>query len=255
VILIADDQVVNQTALSLILDKLGYPCILAEDGAEALEKAILHDVDLIFMDVQMPRMNGYEAAENLRKRGFKKPIITVTASEVPEERKNCLKAGINDVLTRPCKQSDIEKMLKKWLNAQPPAGPSVREEALQQTPGSTAQGSIAVFDAAEMLETFLNNVEVVLPLISRFIERTRTQLEKIQELEKTGDRENAWQLAHMISSAALTMGGGELGKAASRLELLYKNPGKDEIKTAFSLLQEAFDRYEKEAMSFIQSQS
>ncbi|MCL2070220.1 MAG: response regulator [Treponema sp.] len=251
-ILIADDQAVNQMALSIILDKLNYPSILAEDGEDALEKAILHDVDMIFMDIQMPRMTGYEAAENLRKRGFKKPIIAVTASELSEERENCLKAGINDIIIKPFKRNDIEGMLKKWLPAWHP--PEQVENITQSTAESQSDTAI-VFDAAGMLENFLNEVGVVLPLISRFIERTHTQIEDMPNLENAENWEEARRLAHMIKGAALTMGGAELGKTAARLELAYKNVDKDEINAAFPPFKEAFDRYKKEAESFIQSRS
>ena len=107
-ILIVDDQPLIQNHFSLILDKLGYSSIIADDGLEAFEKTELHKVDLIFMDLQMPIMNGYEAAENLRKRNFKKPIIAVTASDYSEEKEKCIRAGFDDIMIKPVKKIDIE---------------------------------------------------------------------------------------------------------------------------------------------------
>ena len=248
-ILIADDQALNQKALSLILDKLSYPSVLADDGADVLEKTNLHDVALIFMDLQMPKMDGCEAAKALRRRGFKKPIIAITASDFPEERENCLNAGIDDIMVKPCKMAEIEKTLLKWLDTEN----SVPQDSRVEVPENKAPAGL-VFNAAELLGNFMNEKEMVLPLLSRFIERTQAQFQEMPELEKAGDWENARRLAHMIKGAALTMGGKELGNAAARLEKAYKNIDENEIKAAFAPAHEAFNSFKKEAESFLLSE-
>ncbi|GAB1481999.1 hypothetical protein MASR2M78_08140 [Treponema sp.] len=79
-ILVVEDHPVNQRLFALILDKLGYESVIASDGLEALEAADKDAFQLIFMDIQMPRLNGYETTEKLREAGFAAPIIAVTAS-------------------------------------------------------------------------------------------------------------------------------------------------------------------------------
>jgi len=230
-ILIAEDHLVNQKLFSVILQKLGYPFVLADDGQDALEKSAASDTALIFMDIQMPRMNGYDAAQALRKRGYQKPVIAITASALPDERERCLKAGIDDILVKPFKQSCLEKMLLKWLtvrDAQPVA-----------------------FNSGELLNTFLHDKETAVPLIDRFIERTQAQLLAIPALEKAADWESARRESHTIRGAASTMGGAELGRAAARLELAHKNADKHEMKAAYPPLLEAFERYKKEAQEFL----
>ena len=283
-ILIAEDHQVNQKLFSMIMDKLGYPCILADDGQDALEKAESNDVDLIFMDIQMPRMNGYEATENLRKRGFSKPIIAVTASALSDEREHCLKVGIDDVLVKPFKRPDIEKMLLKWTaekqeavvpDETPPEIVSIpveepdiiRGRRTEETPPDSVTVSVkvpdfirtqkggVVFSAAEMLDTFMGDRETVLPLLSRFIERTQAQLEEIPDLEKAQDWDNARRDAHTIKGAAYTMGGQELGSAAARLELAFKNTDRAEMEAAYPPLREAFDRFRKAAEEFLEKGS
>jgi signal transduction histidine kinase/DNA-binding response OmpR family regulator/HPt (histidine-containing phosphotransfer) domain-containing protein len=115
-ILIVEDHPVNQKLFSIFMDKLGYPSVLAGDGLEALEKAAANPAALIFMDIQMPRMNGYEAAETLRERGFRRPIIAVTASALADERERCMQSGFDDILIKPFKRPDIETMLQKWIS-------------------------------------------------------------------------------------------------------------------------------------------
>ncbi|MDR1178138.1 MAG: response regulator, partial [Spirochaetaceae bacterium] len=114
-VLIVEDHPVNQKLFSLIMDKLGYPSVLADDGIDALEKAAAEPVALVFMDIQMPRMNGYEATAKFRERGFTLPIIAVTASAFSDEQERCKKAGFDDILTKPFKRPDIEAMLNKWM--------------------------------------------------------------------------------------------------------------------------------------------
>lgn len=113
-ILIVEDHPVNQQLFSMILEKLGYLSEIADDGIDALEKAERTPFSLIFMDIQMPRMNGYEATAKLRERGFRGPIIAVTASALSDERERCKKVGMDDVLVKPFKRPDIEAMLQKW---------------------------------------------------------------------------------------------------------------------------------------------
>ena len=109
----------------------------------------------------------------------------------------------------------------------------------------------AAFDAVKLLDHFMNDEEIALPLISRFIERTKAQLEAVPGLETAGDWESARRYAHMIKGSGPSMGGEDLGEAAARLELAYKNTDKDEMEAALPALQKAFECYKTEAEDFI----
>jgi len=268
VILIAEDHPVNQKLFSMIMEKLGYSALLADDGQDALEKALVNHIDLIFMDIQMPRMNGYEATEILRERGFKKPIIAVTASALSDEREHCLKSGLDDILVKPFKRADIEEMLLKWINFREIPAENVFSEAELipvESPDiippdknkagelSGAGNSEVVFNADEVLNTFMGNTEMVLPLLARFVERTGTQLNTIQELMQASDWENGRREAHTIRGAALSMSGAELGSAAARLEIGFKNADAEEINAAFPLVKTAYSRFREKAEEWIRS--
>lgn len=247
--LVADDQPVNQKLLSLLLDKLGYDSILADDGEDALAKGKNLSAALIFMDIQMPKMDGYEAAAKLRGMGFKNPIIAVTATDSVGEKETCLKAGMDDLLIKPVKRVDLERTLEKWQGrsfSRAEAAPAAR-------PAPLYAGSGRAFNAAEALENFSNSRETILPLLSRFISRTKEQIDNFPGLEKKGDWENARRDAHMIKGAALTMGGAVLGKAASLLEDIYKGAGKEGAGKAYEELRSAFERFRKEAEDYIRS--
>jgi signal transduction histidine kinase/DNA-binding response OmpR family regulator len=246
-ILIAEDHPVNQKLFSMIMDKLGYPSILADDGLDALEKEAANPAALIFMDIQMPRMNGYEAAEKLRERGFRKPIIAVTASALSDERERCMAVGFDDILVKPFKRPEIEAMLRKWINVRrEPPEPVVPPAALP-----TAPLTAPIFDREDLMETFMDDEEVARSLLVQFVERTAGQIAAIPDLAKKKDWESARREAHTIKGSALTMGGKELGEAAARLELAFKNLDGAEMKAAYGPVQEAFVRFRAAAEAYL----
>ncbi len=116
-ILIAEDNLINQKLLGSMLGKAGYHADIASNGREVLDKMIASEgYDLIFMDVQMPEMDGIEATRILRGKGFRKiPIIALTASVMSDDREACLSAGMDDFLPKPVNQDQVLNILQKWI--------------------------------------------------------------------------------------------------------------------------------------------
>jgi CheY-like chemotaxis protein len=117
-ILLVEDNPVNQKLAGMMLGKAGYHVEIAENGAEAVEKysASPDDFDLIFMDVQMPVMDGMEATKEIRKKGFKDiPIVAMTAHAIKGYRDECLEAGMNDYVTKPIKRELVFEILEKYV--------------------------------------------------------------------------------------------------------------------------------------------
>lgn len=112
-ILVVDDHPVNKQLLKLILEKKGYNVETAEDGQEAIKKG-KENFDLIFMDVQMPILDGYEATKALRKNGVKTPIIACTAGSQENEKEVAISFGMNDILSKPFTKEELEKILNKY---------------------------------------------------------------------------------------------------------------------------------------------
>jgi CheY-like chemotaxis protein len=84
---------------------------------EALEKVVETEIDIIFMDIQMPVMNGYEATTEIRKQeaGKNLPIIALTAGTVVGEKEKCLEIGMNDYISKPIIKGSLEEIVSKWL--------------------------------------------------------------------------------------------------------------------------------------------
>jgi CheY-like chemotaxis protein len=116
-LLIAEDDPVNQMVACMILEDTGLVIDVAEDGAQAVEKARQVTYDLIFMDMQMPKMDGVAATQSIRALpGYGAvPIIAFTANAISEDRSRCLDAGMNDFVTKPVDPALMCGIVLKWL--------------------------------------------------------------------------------------------------------------------------------------------
>jgi CheY-like chemotaxis protein len=114
-ILLAEDNLLNQQFARIILNKMGYDPEIAENGKEVLDKLAEKKFDLIFMDIQMPEMDGLEATRIIRATHTAQPlIIAMTANTAPEDREECLAEGMNDYLGKPVNLDELINIMEKW---------------------------------------------------------------------------------------------------------------------------------------------
>jgi two-component system sensor histidine kinase/response regulator len=117
-ILVVEDNPVNQRLCETIFAKAGHEIEVAGNGLEAKERLTRSPkgFDIVFMDVQMPEMDGIEATRMIRQMGFDTvPIVAMTAQAMKGDRESCLKAGMNDYITKPIKREAVFEMLRKWV--------------------------------------------------------------------------------------------------------------------------------------------
>lgn len=115
-VLVAEDNHVNQLLTSSLLKKLGFSAIeVVADGRLAVERAGAAPYDVILMDCQMPRVDGFEATQSLRRMGLTLPIIAVTANALQGDREACLFAGMNDHVAKPVTLNSLARVLARWL--------------------------------------------------------------------------------------------------------------------------------------------
>ncbi len=117
-ILLAEDNLFNQKVTVAMLKKLGLVTEVASNGLEVLEKVSQKSYALILMDCEMPKMNGFEATNQIRSReqsnGQHIPIIAMTAHSSQEDRESCFNAGMDDYISKPFKIEDLQAMLTHW---------------------------------------------------------------------------------------------------------------------------------------------
>ena len=117
-ILVVDDDMRNVFALTSLLEDKGVQVIVARDGLESLEKLAVHKgIDLVLMDIMMPKMDGFEAMSRIRQQAEYKelPIIALTAKAMKGDRTKCIEAGANDYLAKPVNTDKLISILKVWL--------------------------------------------------------------------------------------------------------------------------------------------
>jgi two-component system, sensor histidine kinase and response regulator len=120
-VLVAEDNVVNQKVAQRMLERMGIRADVAADGREAVDMARLIPYDVIFMDCQMPEMNGYQAAAEIRRReggARRAAIVAMTAEALDGSREQCLESGMDDFVPKPVKPETLLEALKKWAPAQ-----------------------------------------------------------------------------------------------------------------------------------------
>lgn len=115
-LLVAEDAVDNRLLIDHILSRAGAIVSMAENGVDAVEKAENGSFDLVLMDIQMPVMDGLQATKQLRLRGYKKPIIALTAHVMIQDQEECIAAGCDDYLAKPVNRGALAEMILKHTN-------------------------------------------------------------------------------------------------------------------------------------------
>lgn len=225
-LLVVEDNVINTMVLQGVLAKLGFSKIdKARDGMEAVELAGQGQYDLILMDCQMPRMDGYDATRRLRELGVDTPIVAMTAHALSGDREKCLAAGMNDYLTKPVVIDTLTACLDKWLGgatssasrAEEPEMPEAAEEILSE--GDT-EGEFLYHD---FLKLMLDDEELADTLLKMFVANTPESLERLREAIASGEGGQIKAAAHFIKGAAANLCAEGLRDAAYEIEMAGVN--------------------------------
>lgn len=211
-VLVVEDNVINQKLIIFQLKKLGLSAKIAGNGREAVEAYSRAPYTLVFMDCQMPVMDGYEATAAIRSlestRGQRTPIIATTAGIMPGEGEKCLSAGMDDYLSKPIRMEDLQKALARWL-----PDVVVTEEGTQSnnSTGSRVVGSFATtFVEATMYDQFLKitggDEVLLLDLIETFIQDMPVKLDALREAFRQQDAETLRLQAHGMKSSGYLLG-------------------------------------------------
>lgn len=118
-VLVVEDNAINQKVVAAMLRRFGCDVDVAWDGREAVERVQGIRYDIVFMDCQMPVMDGFQATAAIRAGPRRDvPIVAVTAHALPGDREKCLAAGMDDYITKPVKQERLLEVFRRWSDAQ-----------------------------------------------------------------------------------------------------------------------------------------
>jgi CheY-like chemotaxis protein/HPt (histidine-containing phosphotransfer) domain-containing protein len=255
-ILIAEDHDVNRLLMETLLTRRGHRTVAAVTGLEAVRLAAAGEVDLVFMDCQMPELDGYAATRRIREgeaglAAGRLPIVAMTAHAMAGDRERCLAAGMDDYLSKPLRPDEVDAMLARWLPlAVPRDGDAYGTGANGNGNGngSGAGGNGAAVRAAEappVDDARFGDLErdfppeVVREVVHAFIDSTPSIIERIVLAAEGVDHVEISQGAHRLKGGCLAVGAGLLNDVASELETLGREQGPE------AALQDAATRLER----------
>jgi signal transduction histidine kinase/CheY-like chemotaxis protein/HPt (histidine-containing phosphotransfer) domain-containing protein len=220
-ILIAEDNVVNQQVAAGVLAGLGYRADVVANGIEAVEAAGRVPYAAILMDCQMPEMDGYEAAQEIRRRegsARHTPIIALTADILKDARAKSLSAGMDDYVTKPLKPEQLAAALERWL----PSSAALKSRAVAADP--RPEGAVDRHALDGLLLDGLRKVEragapgLVKKVTDLFLEDTPRQLTDLRDSAQRGDCARLAKLAHALRGSAANLGAREMVRVCGELE-------------------------------------
>ncbi|TCD47880.1 ATP-binding protein [Chlorobium sp. N1] len=219
-VLVVDDSSVNRNVAVSMLEKLGYSPDVAVGGSEALEAMLRKSYDLVFMDCQMPGMDGYEATRRIRhdaglKRSERVPVVAMTANAMKGDREKCLNAGMDDYLAKPLRITDFQAVMERYFPSAKSDPPVDREAAAAASSGGESD---RVFMVEEVLGRLQEDREIVRIIVAQFIESADDELRAIAEAWADSDMARCRLLLHTLKGAAATVGAAELSRLAAELE-------------------------------------
>jgi len=235
-ILLAEDNLINQQVTTELLEVLGLQVFIANNGQEALDMALADPYELIFMDIQMPIMDGITAVKEIRSHPHLQdiPIIAMTAHAQASDRKSSLEAGMNDHLVKPLDPQGLTASLRYWLapdtfiKQQEKAPEPESEAAVIEKPKELADfctrsglNDLEGIDCKHALARMMNNEGLYSRLLMRFKAENEAIIVKIQGHLPTEPHE-AQTIAHTLKSTAGNLGITNIEKASGTLEMLLK---------------------------------
>ena len=227
--LVAEDLEINREIIVELLQQAGIEADIAKNGREALELIRAQDYDILFMDIEMPEMDGLAATREIRNLGRKSveslPILAMTAYALAGDREKSLAAGMSDHLTKPITSDALSEALRQWL---PRSKHVFHKPEFAIDPDMTAQS----LDVEEGLNRLGGKSKLYLKLLRDFIAGYGDAPEQLLQDLRLERREEALHRVHAIRGIAGNLGGKKLAAAAAELE---KSLQKAENSVPFSL--------------------
>jgi len=225
-VLLVEDQLVTLKVCVDILESMGCTVETATDGLHALDRHASGEFGLIFMDCMMPRMDGYKATAEIRRRETlshrRTPIVALTADVTEGARERCLAAGMDDYLAKPFSLDQIRVMLKTWLN---PSEPAVKRDHLTLVPVlSSADVPInyKVLDSLRQLQRE-GRPDVVQEIINLFFKAAADLLKDLTEGSANGDAALLHHASHALKSVSANVGAVILSSRCAELEAMAES--------------------------------
>ena len=258
-ILVAEDARTNQVLIKSLLKRLNLQVTIAEDGKEAVQQALTEQYDLIFMDIEMPNMNGYEATKAIRKEGLKTPIIALTAYAMKGDDDKCFAAGCDDYISKPIEHKKLIQTLSKYLSEENrdinQQIDSVKSdvEQLNQLCSETSTADNTPVDPVDeqygevpvdfaIIQKIYDDEEVLKEIVTVFLEEAPKTIELLAEAIVARDPKNVKMYAHKLRGLAKHVAATKLTDMLCPLETKAGEGELEGTETLFADIRTEFDK-------------
>lgn len=213
-ILVVDDDTLNQRMMQLLLARDNYAVDVVSSGVEAIEAVKCQEYHLVFMDLQMPVMDGLESSRRIREwenGGRHAYIVALTASYLPERGQELFEAGIDNYVAKPFDLEHIRRILKYVVNASAP-------DAMDSKSSNKAPAPEMVLDVQRGIEQVGGDLETYRELLSDFIAGFPERLQALRDAFAAQDLATVSRAAHNLNGIAASLGALQLSEYARQLE-------------------------------------
>jgi CheY-like chemotaxis protein len=244
-LLLAEDNEINRIVALEILTTAGFECDVAGTGREAIERIVAWPYDVVLMDCHMPEMDGLEAAREIRRlesegllaqRGYRLPIVAVTANATEGDRQMCERAGMDDYLTKPLDSAKLISLLNAIVGplvsrhveacspcmapiVSPPAAvPATIEASATKQPATVQTEKGEIFDFEALARRCLGNQRLMQRILSKFVDRLPALASRLDETVRQGRLAETAAEAHSLKGSAANLSAERLQQAVGALE-------------------------------------
>ncbi len=234
-ILLVEDNEVNRSVAIGILRKVGITPDVAEQGEEAIQQLARQPYDLVFMDVQMPVLDGLEATQRIR-RGEggvldpSVPIVAMTAHVMEGDRERCIEAGMDDYLSKPIDAQALLRIVDRHLGE--------RDHTVVVEASSPSESGAAVFDRGALLRRVMGDDGIAERVLAAFRTELPSRVERLRRALLAGDLKEAMQEAHGLKGSSANVGCERVFEVAAEMEAALRS-GRQENRLLLRLEQEA----------------
>lgn len=255
-ILVVEDNRANQQVAQAMVERLGYPCEIANHGGEAIQMLAEGDFAIVLMDCHMPVLDGYAATQQIRTTVSpyqQVPIIAMTANAGGESGERCREAGMDDHLCKPLQLQLLKEKIQQWSgqHKRSPVPPTPEECPPAETTSWPA-ASESDADSAEVIAVPLNSRTLdnlrkstgrAFPLLlEAFLEDTPKHLQNLEKAIQERDGNRLYEIAHGIKGSALNLGAEQLTDVCLQLEKLAKDEDFVNAQTALQALRPVYGK-------------
>lgn len=246
-ILLVEDNAVNQEVGKDMLEHFGCVVDVAGNGQEAVDAVAAKNYDLVFMDCQMPVMDGYTATKSIREKEAtihsedgKNPhlcIIALTAHAMEGDRKTCLEAGMDDYMSKPFKMKQLEELLLRWL----PKAPRQDKETYEAQPENEESGE-NILNINSLKQITALQPDLLAKVVAIYFQNSTSLINTIRSAVASGDASALSMAAHSMKSSSANLGALTLAEFCKELEMRGRENNIDGVQSIVSYMEMEYAR-------------